>query len=142
MLASGLNEGFDISRATVPQSSGTMAMSNAMADRDEDFNTRYGSYKGWQLAIQRVKPVPRHTASPDLVSMARQAGVDSAAEVVDWLSARFLRLPMDAVYRDKVIEELEGELGASRLSIAENYLEEPLRIATHLIMSSPEYQVN
>ena len=35
-----------------------MAESNQLADRDEDFNTRYGSFRGWQMAIQRVKPIP------------------------------------------------------------------------------------
>jgi len=36
------------------------------ADRDEDFNTRYGSFRGWQMAIERVKPIPRDTAQIDL----------------------------------------------------------------------------
>jgi hypothetical protein len=30
-----------------------MAESNMNADRDEDFNTRYGSFRGSQMAIER-----------------------------------------------------------------------------------------
>ena len=55
--------GLDISTATQPvgrENSGEMmAMSNRMADRDEDFNTRYASYRGWQMAVEKVKPIPR-----------------------------------------------------------------------------------
>ena len=36
-----------------------MMRSNMMADRDEDFNTRYGSYRGWQMAVSKVKPIKR-----------------------------------------------------------------------------------
>ena len=50
-----------------------MAASNLLADRDEAFNTRYGSYRGWQMAIERVKPIPRHTARLDLTSMVMAA---------------------------------------------------------------------
>ena len=65
-----ISQGLDISRATIPDGAGAMAMSNVMADRDEDFNTRYGSYKGWQLAIQKVsRPIPRQTAPLDLRAM-------------------------------------------------------------------------
>ena len=37
-------------RAVGKDEQGGMSMSNMMADRDEDFNTRYASYRGWQMA--------------------------------------------------------------------------------------------
>ena len=52
----------DISTATKDDAKiGDVAESNKNADRDEEFNTRYGSFRGSQLAIQRVKPIPRDT---------------------------------------------------------------------------------
>ena len=30
-----------------------------MVDRDEDYNTRYGGYKGYLLAFERTKLIPR-----------------------------------------------------------------------------------
>ena len=49
-----------VSQATKPTGmmSGEMAQSNALADRDEAFNTRLGSMRGWQMAIERVGPFP------------------------------------------------------------------------------------
>ena len=35
------------------------AESNKMVDRDEDYNTRYGGYAGYQLAFKRTKLIPR-----------------------------------------------------------------------------------
>ena len=33
-----------------------------MADRDEDYNTRYASYRGYLMAFERTKPIPRRVA--------------------------------------------------------------------------------
>ena len=61
-------QGLDISTATKPEGKegggGMMAVSNIMADRDEDFNTRYASYRGWQMATEKVKPIPESSATP------------------------------------------------------------------------------
>ena len=58
-----LRQGMSITMATKPtgvdQEAGMMSDSNMMADRDEAFNTRLGSMQGWQMAIQRVKPIER-----------------------------------------------------------------------------------
>ncbi len=136
-------QGLDISTATVPGGidQGAMAMSNMMADRDEDFNTRYGSYKGWQMAIQRVKPIPRHTAPMALRQMVLEAELTTTEQVVDAFLQRFLRVPVDAAYRARLIAFLEGELGTQQIEAAMTYLEEPLRLLLHLIMSTPEYQL-
>ena len=135
-------QGYDISSATMPDSSGDMmAMSNLMADRDEDFNTRYGSYKGWQMAIQKVKPIPRQTAALDLSAMVQTAGLATAEQVVDYFLARLLQVPTGEKLRRQLIDTLQQELGTASIAEAATYMEEPLRLLLHLIMSTPEYQL-
>jgi hypothetical protein len=118
-----------------------MAMSNMMADRDEDFNTRFASYRGWQMAIEKVKPIPRQTARLDLAGMVRAQGLATTTQAVDYLLARFLRVPIDAAQRQRLIAFLDGELGTSDLRTADSYMEDALRMTVHLIMSMPEYQL-
>ncbi len=136
-------QGVDISAATVPGGidSGSMAESNTMADRDEAFNTRYGSYKGWQMAIQKVNPISRDTARIDLRSIMLNAELTTVEQVVDALLQRFLRVPLDPAYRTQMIDFLAQELGTQDIQAASTYLEEPLRRLLHLIMSAPEYQL-
>ena len=136
--------GADITSATMPpvaEAGGMMAESNMMADRDEDFNTRYASYRGWQMAIERVKPIPRTAAVLDLAGMVREAGLSTTTEVVDHLLARVLRVPLGTAERDMLIAFLDGELGTSDIARADSYLEDGLRMLVHLIMSQPEYQL-
>ena len=139
-----VKEGADITTATMPVydgGGGMMAESNMMADRDEDFNTRFGSYRGWQMAIQRVKAIPRIAAQVDLSAMVRAAGVGTAEEAVDYFLARFLSAPLGAAERAMMVDFLTAELGTSDIAAAESYLEEPLRMLLHLVMSQPEYQL-
>ncbi len=135
--------GYDISTATIPEGKGgNLSMSNMMADRDEDFNTRYGSYKGWQMALQRVKPIVRDTAPVALWDTVAGAGVTSTREAVDFLAAHLLSVPVMADYRTLLVQILTEELGTEELARAATYAEEPLRRIAHLLMSSPEYQFN
>jgi hypothetical protein len=137
--------GYDISTATKPvgkdEKAGGMAMANMMADRDEDFNTRFASYRGWQMAIEKVKPIPRQTARLDLAGMVRAQGLTTTTQAVDYLLARFLRVPLDTAQRERLIRFLDDELGTSDLRAADTYMEDPLRMTVHLIMSMPEYQL-
>jgi Protein of unknown function (DUF1800) len=139
-------QGFDVTSATRPGAgktgSGEMAaMSNMLADRDEDFNTRYASYRGWQMAIERVKPIPRRTAAIDLTAMVRANRLRTTTEVVDYFARRFLRLPLDDDLRTRFVRFLEGELGTNDISMADTYMEDGLRMLVHLIMSTPEHQL-
>ena len=141
---SRIKQGFDISSATLPgygDGGMMMAESNMMADRDEDFNTRYGSYRGWQMAIERVKPLPRHTAQLDLSAMVLEAGLRNADEVVDYFLERFMRASLGAPEREMLVSFLVSELGTSDIQEAVTFLEGPLRMLVHLIMSQPEYQL-
>ena len=150
-----LRAGMDISRATRPaamvgggmDSEGPaprmkeMAASNLLADRDEAFNTRYGSYRGWQMAIERVKPIPRHTARLDLTGMVLREGLETPREVVGYLVERFFSVAPDPATQGALADYLEAELGTSDIRAAASYLEEPLRLLLHALLSRPEYQL-
>lgn len=136
--------GQDITTATKPSGMGSgdmMAMSNVMADRDEAFNTRFASYRGWQMAIERVKPIERHIAAIDLTAMVRNAGLKTPDAVVDYFAGRFLSVPLDEATHTNFARFLEEELGTADIPSAETYMEDPLRILLHLILSRPEYQL-
>ncbi|MBV9503636.1 MAG: DUF1800 domain-containing protein [Acidobacteriia bacterium] len=141
-VADRLREGLDITAATKPDSkSGVMAESNMLADRDEDFNTRYGSFRGWQMAIERVKAIPRDTAHLDLSNMVVRADLRDTTQVIDYLVHRFMRVAPGDDARQKMIAFLNKELGTSDISRAQTYMEDSLRLVLHLIMSQPEYQL-
>jgi hypothetical protein len=118
-----------------------MAESNKIADRDEDFNTRYGSFRGWQMAIERVKAIPRDTAPVNLSRMVLDAKLQNTTQVVDFLIRRFMRVPPSDGRRQEIVSFLNKELGTTDISVARTYLEDPLRLVLHLIMSQPEYQL-
>jgi hypothetical protein len=144
IVADKIRAGLDISTATMPErgSEGGLAESNMLADRDEDFNTRYGSFRGWQMALERVKPIPRHTAGVSLTRMVTEAGAKTTAEVVDSFIKRFMRVPPTGETRQNLIAFLDKELGTSDIIAARTYMEDSLRLLVHLLMSQPEYQLS
>jgi hypothetical protein len=145
IVSERIARGLDVTSATKPgpgKTGGEMtAMSNLMADRDEDFNTRYASYRGWQMAIEKVKPIPRRTAAIDLSALVRAGRLRTTTDVVDDFGRRFLRVPLDADLRARLVAFLDAELGTSDVRVAETYMEDSLRMLVHLIMSTPEYQL-
>ena len=132
--------GYDVTTATKPDAKEVTSMS-MQADRDEDFNTRLASYRGWQTALQKVKPIPRATAQLDLSKMVLAAGSRNTREAVDCLVNRFLSVDLDSATRQRIAEFLSRELGTSELAGTETFLEEPLRLTLHLILSLPEFQL-
>ena len=143
-VADRIRQGLDITSATQPSSlgeGGIMAESNILADRDEDFNTRYGSFRGWQMAIERVIPIPRHTARLDLSKMLNERGVENTSEAIDYLLARFMRVQPDSNTRSMLINFLDEDLGTASITEAQSYMEDSLRLVLHLIMSQPEFQL-
>ena len=144
-VARRIREGMDITSATQPSSVSEgqiIAESNMLADRDEDFNTRYGSFRGWQMAIERVKPIPRHTARLNLSQMVVTQDLQTSNEVVDYFIARFMKVAPGEDSRRMLVSFLDRELGTSSISEAQTYMEEGLRMTLHLLMSQPEYQLN
>ncbi|MDP6580051.1 MAG: DUF1800 domain-containing protein [Vicinamibacterales bacterium] len=117
------------------------AESSLLADRDEDYNTRYGGYMGYVMAYDRLTLVPRHTAELDLARLLDEAGATTAEEVVDHLVRRFLRVPVDAAARDVLVAHLRDELGADRIPSHTPQVERALRSLLYLVLSAPEYQL-
>jgi len=140
-----LDVGLDITAATIEggdTSDGMMSMADRMvAVSDEEFNTRYAAYHGTVMAMKRVKAIPRVAAAMDLTAMARDAGVKTTTDTVDYFTARLLRARLSADQQAALVAFLDGELGTSDVRAAMSYLEEPLRHLLHLIMSAPEYQL-
>jgi hypothetical protein len=110
-------------------------------ERDEQFNTRISGYIGWQQAARKLIPTPRHAAQFDLTTMVLQSDAKTAAEAVDYLLKRFLRVPAATATRDALVEFLVRELGTDSIIRARTYMEDALRMTVHLIMSTPEYQL-
>lgn len=137
-----IREGADITTATSQAEGVVIAESNMAADRDEDFNTRYASYRGWQMAIEKVKPIQRDVARLDLSGMVRQNKLVNTGQVVDYFLARFMRVQPAADARTRLIKFLDTDLGTSDIARADTYMEDSLRMLTHLIMSLPEYQLD
>ncbi|MEX2481706.1 MAG: DUF1800 domain-containing protein [Gammaproteobacteria bacterium] len=141
-----LRAGEDVTSATRPvdaesgMSDDMMAMSNQV-DRDEAFNTRYGSYRGWQMAIERVRPIERDLPRLDLTALVVQAELASPLAVVDYLTARFFAVPLDESTRRTLADAFENELGSTDVLAHATTLEEPLRKLLHLLLSRPEYQL-
>ena len=116
------------------------AESNMMVERDEDYNTRYGGYAGFQMAFKRTKLIPRRTAAIDLTAIIRTARADTAEKVVDHFIHRFLRVPLAASERAALVGFLRGTLGSSAVRPSDT-LETSLRELLYLVLSTPEYQL-
>jgi hypothetical protein len=128
------------SGVAAPKQQSGMATANLLSEHEE-FNTHYASLKGWEEAVRRVKPTPRGAAQFSLTTLVLERGARSSTDAVDCLIARFLSVPLDPAARSAAVSFLEAELGTSDLDRAKTYLEEPLRLTAHLVMSAPEYQL-
>jgi uncharacterized protein (DUF1800 family) len=122
-----LAQGMNITEATREGD----AESNKMVDRDEDYNTRYGGWAGYQLAFKRTKLIPRQPVSIDLVAMVKAAGADTPEKVVDHFLRRFMRVPLAEKDRQVLVDFVTNK--------ATN--ESALRELLYLVLSTPEYQL-
>jgi uncharacterized protein (DUF1800 family) len=143
-----LREGMTVAAATQPtalvtgnQMGGEMAQSNALADRDEAFNTRLGSMLGWQMALERVKPIQRKPAKMSLASEILIAGISSPEAVVAYYENKFFSVALPETVQLAMTKFLSDELGTTDIRAAKSYLEEPLRKLLHEMLSRPEYQL-
>ena len=143
-----ISRGLDVSSATLPEPGAGMADGAMMSestrklDREEDFNTRYGSYRGWQKAVELIQPIPRTMARIDLRALVLASGAASTAEVVDLFAERFFNVPLDADDRAAWAAFLTEQLGTAQLDRARSYMEDGLRMLLHLMLSSPDYQLH
>jgi uncharacterized protein DUF1800 len=142
VLGSRLRDGYDIGAATAVNDPAAMtAFDRAALERDEQFNTRISGYIGWEQAARKLIPTPRHAAQFDLTRMVLESGATTTGEAVDYLIWRMVRVPTGKVTRDGFVSFLTKELGTDRIDRARTYMEDPLRMVVHLIMSTPEYQI-
>jgi uncharacterized protein (DUF1800 family) len=131
-----LAQGMNITEATREGD----AESNKMVDRDEDYNTRYGGYAGYQIAFKRTKLIPRQPAAIDVTAMIAAAGAETVDEAVDHLAHRFLSVPLADKDRALLVSFLREKLGSSTIRPSAT-LESSLRELLYLVLSTPEYQV-
>src|SRR5262249_29243384 len=110
-------------------------------ERDEQFNTRISGYIGWEQAARRLIPTPRRAAQFDLTRMVTESGARTTGEAGDYLLWRLVRVPAPQSVRDRFVAFLTSEVGTDSLDRGKSYLEDPLRLTAHLIMSTPEYQI-
>jgi Protein of unknown function (DUF1800) len=142
ILGRRLRDGYDIGAATAVNDPANMsAFDRAALERDEQFNTRISGYIGWEQAARKLIPTPRNAANFDLSKMVLDAGAKTSGEAVDYLLGRLLRVPAAKATRDGLVTFLTTELGTDSLQRAKTYMEDPLRLTVHLIMSTPEYQL-
>src|SRR5262249_40216608 len=137
-VGENLKKGMNITEAT-KEGTGD-AESNMMADRDEDYNTRYASYRGYLMAFERTRPIPRRSADINLTAMTRAAHARTPPEIVDALARRFLSVPLAEKDRTVLADFLQGALGTSTLEPGDT-LETALRELLYLVLSTPEYQL-
>ena len=142
VLGRRLRDGYDIGAATAVGDPATMTAFDRVAlERDERFNTRISGYIGWEQAARKLIPTPRHAAQFDLTRMVLESGSKTARDAVDYLLWRMVRVPVATATRDGFAEFLTKELGTDAIDRAKTYMEDPLRMTVHLIMSTPEYQI-
>jgi hypothetical protein len=141
-VGSRLRDGYDVGAATAVNDPANMsAFDRAALERDEKFNTRVSTYIAWTQAARKLIPTPRRAAQIDLTTMVLDSGAKTTGDAVDYLMRRMVRVPTAAATRDQFVAFLTKELGTENVDRAKTYLEDPLRMTAHLIMSTPEYQV-
>lgn len=134
-----INRGDNITQATGGGEGQSMSESTQMADRNEDFNTRYGAMRGFQMALQRVKPIMRDAADISVSDLVLRSGAKSTEQAVDTLSQQFLAVPLSQAQRSRLHNWLSQELGTTDLNRAKSYMEDSMRHLLHAMLSLPEY---
>lgn len=107
----------------------------------EEYNLAVGVYTGFVTAYDRVKPIARTKARPDLVAMVKTARADTPEAVVDYFCRRFLIVKLHEPRRAAVVAFLRKELAADKVDFTSPSLETALRRTVHLILSAPEFQL-
>ena len=136
-----ISQGMGILEATKEDNDVVMnAESNMMADRDEDYNTRYAGYKGSLLAFERTKLIPRRPAAVNLTTMVQDARATTPEAIVDHLARRFLSMPLSEQDRRTLVSYARDTLGSPSAASGASY-EERLRELLYLVLSTPAYQL-
>ncbi len=131
-----ISAGAEITQATIEGES--MAME--MAASDEAYNTRYASWYGHSAAMRAVKPAPSHSAEVDMFALVE--GLETPAEIVDSLCQRMLRRSLNDEDHEALVRFLEEQMAGATIEEARSWIEDPLRLLLHLVLSTPEYQLS
>ena len=117
---------------------GMMAMaapSAKMIGSVPDYDLKLGVFTGYSRTYATVLPTPPSAAKIDLTRMMRDAKAATPTDVVDALVVRFLRVPLTAPDRERLVK-----YAAHRL-IAALDREAALRDILYVLLSMPEYQL-
>ena len=93
------------------------------------------------MAIERVKPIPRASASLSLTNVVQREELGTPAQVVDYFAESFFVIPLDDATLEEMGEFLSSELGSDDVLGSLSFAEEPLRKLLHKMLSLPEYQL-
>ena len=74
--------------------------------------------------------------------MVLDSGAATTDEAVDHLLGRFLRMPVATSCATRWWSCWKASWEPGTSDRARTYLEDPLRMVTHIIMSTPEYQID
>jgi uncharacterized protein (DUF1800 family) len=91
----------------------------------------------WNIALNLTQDGGRGI-SADVKTPTSQAGLKTAAEVVDYWTARLLNRAMAPADRDKVIAYLSG--GAANFTLTDQILKTKLPGSVALVLASPDFQ--
>lgn len=108
----------------------------------EWYNLAVGVYTGFVEAYNRVKPIPALRAEIDTVQLARDSKAATVGELVDYLARRFLSVDLSPERRAVMVAFLKDELASDRVDPGAARLPTALRLAVHLVLSAPEYQLD
>ena len=142
VLGRRLRDGYDIGAATAvndPANMSTFDRSRSSATSSSTRASRATSAGSRPRASSfRRRAMPRSSTSR---RWCWRAARRPPAEAVDYLMWRMLRVPAAKATRDAFVAFLTKELGTDSIDRAKTYMEDPLRMTVHLIMSTPEYQI-
>ena len=97
--------------------------------------------RGWQMAIERVRPIPRDFARMTLAKEVQAQLLSTPLDVVLYLERRFFEVKLQPADREEMAAFLAAALGTTDIKAAVSYAEEPLRRLLHAMLSRPEYQL-
>ena len=137
MMGGGMSGGM---MAAVPNITPNANPNNRYANT-ENYSLVLGVMRGVKKANERVKPTPATKADVNLTALVKAAQARSPEEIVDHLTLRFLSLPLDQQARGALVNFVRKNLKSEKIDYSAPETEQVLRELTHLIMSTPAYQL-
>ena len=89
-----------------------------------------------------IQPIPQTMPRIDLSAMVLASGAQDAGAVVDLFAQRFSSVPLDSADGAAWTAFLSEQLGTDRITRASTYMKDGLRLLLHVMLSSPDYQLD